>query len=98
MKSKVWALTKVFLKCSFANMGSKKETNNKKQKPLKWILLYGFLIIYMGTIMGTLSFGMINSLKAIRTRTCIFKFIFLGIRNTIFNTICCILYEHLLFF
>lgn len=79
-------------------MGSKKEETNKKQNQLKWILLYGFLIIYMGAIMGTLSFGMISSLKVIRTRTSIFKFVFLGIGSIIFNTICYIVYEHLLFF
>lgn len=79
MKSKVWALTKVFLKCSFANMGSKKETNNKKQNSLKWILLYSFLMIYMGTIMGTLSFGMISSLKIIGQEQVFLSLFFLAL-------------------
>lgn len=98
MKSKVWTLTKVFLKCSFANMGSKIEKTEKKQNPLKGILVYSFLIIYMGVIMGFLSYGMISSLKLIRTRTSIFKLIFLSTRNAIFHTICNSLYERILFF
>lgn len=98
MKSKVWSLTKVFLKCSFTNMESKKNKNNKNQNSLKWILLYGFLIIYLCMIIGSLSFGVINSLKAIRTRTGIFKLIFSKFRITISNTVYCFMYEYILLF
>lgn len=79
MKSKVWALTKVFLKCSFANMGNKKDKTTQKSNPLKFVILYGFLIIYLGGVMGTLSYGLISSLQTMGQEQVFLSMFFLAL-------------------
>lgn len=51
MNKKVWSLTKVFLKNSFQNTGSKKKTNTKA-KSIGMIILYALLFLYVAGIRG----------------------------------------------
>lgn len=78
MNKKVWSLTKVFLKNSFQNTGSKKKTNTKA-KSIGMIILYALLFLYVAGIMGSLSFGMIQSLLEIHQEQVFLGVFFLAI-------------------
>ena len=78
MKNKVKALTKVILKNSFQNMETAKETGkNKKSKSM--IILYIFVFLYLGGIIGVFSNGLIKELIAIKQEQMFIGLILLGI-------------------
>lgn len=80
MKNKVLSLTKVFLKNSFQNM---KMSNSKKQmtsgKKAGMIMLYVFLFLYLASIFGFVSYGMITGLSAIHQEKVFLGIFFLAI-------------------
>lgn len=61
---KILELTKVFLKTSFSNMEAQTMGNNKSK--LGMAFLYLFLIVYLGGIIGFLSYNVIDGLISIQ--------------------------------
>ena len=69
---KVLELTKVFLKTSFSNMNS--QMGIKSKNKIGMALLYLFLIVYLGGLIGIFSYNIINLLKTINQES-----IFIGL-------------------
>lgn len=91
MKNKVISLTKVFLKNSYSP-NSLKNSENKKKSKFGMIALYLFVFVYLGAIVGFLSFSMISSLIAIHQEAMFIGLILVAIAffiifQTIFTSI-----------
>lgn len=80
MNSKIFSLTKVFLKNSFQNMSTyKKKNKDEKKSSTKMILLYAFLFLYLGAIFGVMSYSMIEGLIQIKQEQVFLSLFFLAI-------------------
>ena len=83
---KILELTKVFLKTSFSNMEAQTMGNNKSK--LGMAFLYLFLIVYLGGIIGFLSYNVIDGLISIQQEAVFIGLILLMIIGfTLFQSI-----------